>query len=321
MGIIVRRLLQLVVVLVVVTFFTSILTSFLPGDPVTTIAPFSDASTRAEIRDQLGLNENIVVRYGKWLGHFVTGDMGREYGGTGVRGLSIYDEAKNSLPRSLLLMLYVQILTLLIAVPLGVISAYRAGKLFDQLSNGFAFLLLSIPVFVSATLMILVFSVNKWIFNLPAQGWVSFSDPVEHFKHLVMPVVAIAIGQIAVYARLLRSDMIATLQEDFILVAKSKGIPNSRILWRHALRPSSLTLLTVAGLSVGQLVSGALIVEVIFHLNGIGYALYSAISRRQYIAVQDFVAIIAIIYVLVNFTIDILYTIIDPRIRHVRATS
>ncbi len=112
--------------------------------------------------------------------------------------------------------------------------------------------------------------------------------------------------------------MIATLQEDYILVAKSKGIPNSRILWRHALRPSSLTLLTVAGLSVGQLISGALIVEVIFHLNGIGESLYSAIARRQYIAVQDFVAIIAIIFVLVNFMVDALYRVLDPRIRNAR---
>jgi peptide/nickel transport system permease protein len=319
MSVVFRRVLQLVVVLVVVTFFTSILTSFLPGDPVTTIAPFSGASQRAEIRKQLGLDENIVVRYKDWLQNFVTGNLGREYAGTGVQGLSIADQVKTSLPRSLILMLYVQILTLLIAVPLGVISAYRAGKLFDQVANGFAFLLLSVPVFVAATLMILLFSVHKIGLNLPAEGWVALTtDPVEHFKHLFMPVVAIAIGQIAVYARLLRSDMIATLQEDFILVAKSKGISNARILWRHALRPSSLTLLTVAGLSVGSLISGALIVEVIFHLDGIGFRLYDAISRRQYIAVQDFVAIIAIVYVLVNFMVDLLYRFLDPRIRHAR---
>jgi peptide/nickel transport system permease protein len=316
---IVRRLIQLVVVLIVVTFFTSILTSLLPGDPVTTIAPFSSEATRQQIRDQLGLNENIVVRYGKWLGHFVTGDMGREYGGTDVQGLSVYGQVKSALPRSLLLMLYVQILTLLIAVPLGVFTAYRAGKMADDISNGIAFLLLSIPVFVAATLMILFFSVRSYVIHLPSEGWVSLgANPVEHFKHLAMPVIAIAIGQIAIYARLLRSDMVATLQEDFILMAKSKGISNSRILWRHALRPSSLTLLTVAGLNVGSLISGALIVEVIFHLNGIGAVLQSAIARRQYIAIQDYVAVIAIVYVLVNFAVDGLYRVLDPRIRSAR---
>jgi peptide/nickel transport system permease protein len=316
---IVRRLIQLVVVLIVVTFFTSILTSLLPGDPVTTIAPFSSAQTRQEIRNQLGLNENVVVRYGKWLEHFVTGDMGREYGGTDVQGLSVWGQVKSALPRSLLLMLYVQILTLLIAVPLGVFSAYRAGKMSDDISNGIAFLLLSIPVFVTASLLILIFSVHSYGIHLPSEGWVSIGrNPVEHFKHLAMPVLAIALGQIAIYARLLRSDMVATLQEDFILMAKSKGISNSRILWRHALRPSSLTLLTVAGLNVGALISGALIVEVIFHLNGLGAVLKSAIDRRQYIAVQDYVAVIAIVYVLVNFAVDGLYRVLDPRIRSAR---
>jgi peptide/nickel transport system permease protein len=121
-----------------------------------------------------------------------------------------------------------------------------------------------------------------------------------------------------VYSRLLRSDMVATLQEDFILMAKSKGISNRRILWRHALRPSSLTLLTVAGLNIGALISGALIVEIIFNINGMGFSIYDAISRRQYIALQDFVAIIAILYVVVNFAVDILYSVLDPRIRNAR---
>ena len=161
--VIVRRVIQLIVVLIVVTFFASLLTSFLPGDPVTTIAPFSSEADRAQIRDQLNLNENIVVRYGDWLGHFLTGDMGREYAGTGVRGQSISARIQDSLPRSLLLMLYVQILTLLIAVPLGVYTAYRAGSRFDDLSNGFAFMLLSIPVYVIATLMLLFFSIQNHV--------------------------------------------------------------------------------------------------------------------------------------------------------------
>ena len=320
MRVIVRRVIQLIVVLLVVTFFTSLLTSFLPGDPVTTIAPFSSPQDRAQIKKQLGLDENVVQRYGEWLRNFSTGDLGREYAGTGVRGTAISQRIKDTLPHSLLLMLYVQIITLLVAVPLGVYSAYRAGKLFDQLSNGFAFLLLSIPVYIAAVLMILLFSVNNTFgFHLPSEGWVAFTtDPSQHFAHLIMPIAAIAIGQIAIYGRLLRSDMVATLQEDYILMAKSKGINNGRILWRHALRPSSLTLLTVAGLNVGSLISGALIVEVIFHLNGIGFAIYDAINRRQYVALQDYVAVVAIVYVLVNFGVDFMYRVLDPRIRSAR---
>ncbi len=312
-----RRVLQLVVVVLVVTFFTSILTSLLPGDPVTTIAPFSSAQQRAEIRQQLGLNQNVVSRYGTWLKNFATGDMGREYAGTDIKGQSISQRIKDTLPHSLLLMLYVQILVLLIAVPLGIYTAYRAGHVADHTSNVISFFLLSVPVYIAASIMILVFSVHSWGIHLPSEGWVALStNPAQHFSHLVMPVVAIALGQIAVYARLLRSDMVATLQEDYILMAKSKGMTNSRILWRHALRPSSLTLITVAGLNVGALVSGALIVEVIFRLNGIGLAIYDAINRRQYIALQDYVAVVAIVYVLVNFGVDALYRVLDPRIRN-----
>jgi peptide/nickel transport system permease protein len=136
---------------------------------------------------------------------------------------------------------------------------------------------------------------------------------------MAMPAISLAVGQIAVYMRLLRSDMIATLQEDFITMAKSKGVSPRRVLWRHALRPSSLTLLTVAGLNVGTLIGGAVIVEVIFSLPGIGTLLFEAISARQYIALQSLVAIIAVGYVLVNFLVDVLYAVLDPRIRHARA--
>jgi peptide/nickel transport system permease protein len=310
---------QLVVVLVVVTFFASLLTTFLPGDPVTTIAPFATAEDRQEIIEHNGLDENFIVRYGKWLGNFMTGDMGREYSGTGVRGLSISERIKDALPRSLTLMVYAQILTMAIAVPLGVYTAYRSGRLVDRVASGIAFLLLSIPVYVAATLLILVFSVKQWGLSLPSRDWVNFGDdPVEHFKHLVMPVVALSLGQIAVYSRLLRSDMVATLQEDFILMAKSKGLSDRRILWRHALRPSSLTLLTVAGLNVGTLISGALIVEIVFGLNGMGSIIRDAIARRQYVALQAYIAVVAIVYVLVNFLVDFFYRVLDPRIRSAR---
>jgi peptide/nickel transport system permease protein len=311
---------QLVVVVIAVTFFTSLLTALLPGDPVTTIAPFATEQQRDDIRETLGLDQNIVQRYGDWLSGFFSGDMGVYYRGAGLAGDPVYDQAKDGLPRSLALMLYTQILTLLIAVPLGVFTAYRAGSRSDQLSNAAAFALVALPAFVLAAILKLYLGV-EWDL-LPTVGWTDLSeDPSQHFQHLVMPVITLAVGQIAVYARLLRSDMVATLQEDFILMAKSKGIPNRRILWRHALRPSSLTLLTVAGLNVGTLVSGALVVERVFNLGGIGSLIYDAIQGRQYMALQSFVAIVAILYVLVNFLVDLLYTVLDPRIRSARALA
>jgi peptide/nickel transport system permease protein len=136
---------------------------------------------------------------------------------------------------------------------------------------------------------------------------------------MALPTVSLAVAQIAVYMRLLRSDMIATLQEDFITMAKSKGISPRRVLWRHALRPSSLTLLTVAGLNVGTLIGGVVVIEVIFSLPGMGLLLYEAINARQYIALQSLVAIVAVGYVVINFLVDVLYAVLDPRIRHARS--
>jgi peptide/nickel transport system permease protein len=136
---------------------------------------------------------------------------------------------------------------------------------------------------------------------------------------MALPAFSLALGQIAVYMRLLRSDMIQTLQEDFILMAKSKGISNRRVLWRHALRPSSLTLITVAGLSVGSLIGGAVVIEVIFNIPGMGSLIAKSIIGREFVTLQSCVAIVAIGFVLINALLDVLYTILDPRIRNVRA--
>ncbi len=142
---------------------------------------------------------------------------------------------------------------------------------------------------------------------------------VKHIKTMALPTITLAVGQIAVYMRLLRSDMIQTLQEDYILMAKAKGISNRRVLWRHALRPSSLTLLTVAGLQVGALIGGAVIIEFLFGIPGMGKLIGTAIGERQYIALQSAIAVVAIGYVIVNFAIDFLYTVLDPRIRENRS--
>jgi peptide/nickel transport system permease protein len=308
---------QLVVVVVVVTFFTSVLISLLPGDPVTTIAPFASEEQKQEIREAAHLDDNVVVRYVAWAQDFFTGDLGEYYAGIGIAGQPVSDRARDALPKSLLLIFYIELLTVLVSVPLGVLMAYRAGSVVDQGSSALVFLLLAIPTFVAAAIFKLFMGVEWGWF--PTTGWTAFtSDPVDHFKHIIMPVLAVAIGQIAVYSRLLRSDMVATLQEDYILMAKSKGITNRRILWVHALRPSSLTLLTVAGLNIGALIGGLLNVERNFGIPGVGSQIFDAIQQRQYIALQSFVAIVAIVYVLVNFLVDILYSVLDPRIRSAR---
>lgn len=322
-----KRFLSLALVLFLVTLFTALLLSMVPGDPVDTLVPLAESeeadALKAQVRADLDLDEPLHVRYANWLGDFITGDERGEHFGDYFR-VSGRDPVSNrlseALPVSLQLMVYAQVLALVVAIPLGVFSAYRAGSRFDKLTGAGAFALLAVPNFVLG--LALAYYIGVWLNWVPPSGYVPFGeDAFEHFRRMILPATTLAAAQVAVYMRLLRTDMVATLQEDFIQMARSKGISDQRVLWRHALRPSSLTLLTVAGMNVGTLIGGAVVVEVIFSIPGMGLAISQAIFERQYVALQSFVAVLAILYVVVNFAVDILYTVVDPRIRHARARS
>jgi peptide/nickel transport system permease protein len=310
--VVLRRLGQLAIVLFLVTVFTSLLFSLLPGDLAEVNLPFASDAQREVLREDLGLNEPIYVQYGRWIGDFVRGDFGNFYRQGNVT--PVLDRVKATAPVSLELMLYAQVLALALAIPLGIFTAKRAGSMADKATNTTAYALLALPNFVLALILAYIVGVRlRW---LPPQGYVKPSkDLVEHLKSMALPAISLAVGQIAVYMRLLRTDLVATLQQDFILMAKSKGITERRVLWRHALRPSSLTLVTAAGLNVGTLIGGAVIIEIIFSLDGMGRLIFEAIGERQIVAVQSLVAVIATGYVLVNFLVDILYAVLDPRIR------
>jgi peptide/nickel transport system permease protein len=312
------RIARLVAVVAAVTFLTTLLTAAVQGDTATVIAPFASADQRADIRHDLHLDEPVVVRYGLWLGDFVQGDLGRIYTGPQT-SRSVADEVESRLPTSLQLMVYAQVLALVVAIPLRVATAYRAGSRFDTASNATAFGALAIPSFV--VLLLLAYYLGVRLGVCPVTYDRTLSGIGGHLRNYFIPSVSLALGQIAIYMRLLRSDMIATLQEDFVTLARSTGLPPKKILWRQALRPSSLTLLTAAGLNVGALVGGAMVIETVYGLPGIGGALATAIATRQYAALQSYVAVIAIGYVLVNFTVDALYQVLDPRIRRARLAA
>lgn len=313
MRLLLRRVLQLTGVFIVVTFFMVWLISLVPGDPATVVIPFDSTGTQREaFREENNLDEPLVEQWFLWAKDFLSGDMGSYYQSTGRTPVS--DRIGDALPVSLLLILYVQVFSLLVSVPLAVWGAYRSGSRLDKFLNAGAFGCISLPGFAVA--LILSYYLGVQLGWVPSEGYTRFSDGVgDHFKSMVIPVLALSLGQIAVFMRLLRSDLVSTLQEDFILMAKSKGISNSRVLWRHALRPSSLTLLTVAGLSTGTLIGGALVVEVLLRIPGMGTVIGEAVLARQYVALQSSVALIAIGFVLLNFLIDYLYTVLDPRIR------
>ena len=260
------------------------------------------------------------MQYWEWLSGLFHGNLGNQYfGPTGVGKVST--ALGQALPVSLQLMAYTMILTIIIAIPLGVLAAYRSGTRTDKVINT-ARVRVDRPARLRAGADALVLGRCE----APLAAVAGLRVPDARFRRRTCdiwrsPRSASRSRQIAAYMRLLRSDMIATLQEDFILMAKAKGITNRRILWRHALRPSSLTLLTVAGLNVGALIGGTVVIEIIFGLPGMGTLLYTAIAERQYVMLQSLVVVIAVGYVLVNVLIDILYSILDPRLRHARAIA
>jgi len=312
------KLIRLVVVLFVVTFGTFMLVRLFPGDPVTKMIPFGTdlEAQRAQLRTEIGLDKPAIQQYGAWIGGLATGDFGKVY----PSRTPVSEVLSSAAPVTLLLILYSQVLALLVAIPLGVLTAHRADTWLDRIASASAFGLLSIPSFVLG--LYLAYFVGARLQWFPAGQYVGFgADPLEHFRSMALPTISLAAGQIALYMRLLRSDMIGTLQESFVKTARSKGLTDRRILWRHAFRPSSLTLLTFAGLNIGTLVGSAVVVETVFSLPGLGTEIYKAIIGQQYVALQSYVALIAIGYVLINFSVDFLYTVLDPRIRHARATS
>ncbi|MET0460346.1 MAG: ABC transporter permease [Ilumatobacteraceae bacterium] len=283
----------------------------------------TDAGVDAIVKE-FHLDEPIYTRYMLWLSDALRGDLGR----SAIQGQEVSTAIAKAIPVSLQLMLYAQILALLIAVPLGVYAAYRANRRGDRIATGVALTALSIPNFVLGILLILFLALGGIAIAghqisgefLPASRYIPFGEsPVEHFKHMALPTIAIAIGVSAAYMRVLRSDMISTLQESFITTAKAKGVPDRRILWGHALRPSSFTLLTVFAVNTAALIGGALVIETIFSLPGLGTTVGTAIAQKDFLVVQGVVIVIAVGVILLNFLVDLLYAVLDPRVRHVRA--
>lgn len=307
-------------VLVLATFGITLLVRLLPGDPAETLLPYGSPEQHAALRVQLGLNNNIFVYYFKWLGRFVRGDLGFFYSSSGSESTKVTTLVGNVLPRSVLLMLYAMIVSLVISIPLGVAMAYKADSKFDRSVSNALFALSAIPNFVVALILIYTFSVKfEW---LPAIGYSTIGDGIgAHIKSMIMPTVSLAVGLIATQTRLLRADMIATLKEDFVTMASSKGLSDRFILWRHAFRPSSLTLMTSAALNMGALIGGAVIIEAIFALDGFGLFLTSTMNARQYLAIQSVVALVTVFYVLFNAIVDTFYAIVDPRVRSHRGAA
>lgn len=306
-----RRLLYFLFIVFIVSGITFAMVDLLPGDAAqVSSGPEASGETLASVRHEMGLDAPLIVRYFRWIARIARGDLGRSL----VTREPVWDALMVRLPVTLELLIFAQFMALFLAVPAAMICSGKPGGPLDRVLTIAGFASISLPSFVSAILLIFFFVLCLgW---LPATGYRPLSDGLSaNVKSLLLPGLSIALVEWVILFRVLRSDLIATLGEDFILLARSKGAGRARVLFRHALRPSSLNLLTIIGLQAGHLVGGALVIETIFALPGIGRLLVTAVYSRDVFMIQGCVLWITLGYVSINLLIDIFYAALDPRIR------
>ena len=317
----VQKFIQLVIVVFAVTFTVSLALSAVPNSKQRIIAAKGGgAITKADqdkLLDSLHLNDSAIKQYGYFIKDFATGNWGVTFNGNQSVRTSIADGLKVSGR----LMIYAQIMALLLAIPIAIAAAYKQGGLFDRFTTTVSFGLLSTPNFILAPLLILFFAIRWHIFGARSENVPFFPSPLTHFKNFFLPTVVLAMPLAATYMRLLRADLVNTLQSDFITTARAKGMSTNRILFGHALRPSMFSLMTAAAVNVGALVGGSIVVEAAFGLNGLGLKTVIGIFANEFRLVQITVVVLALVYVLINFFVDIAYGWLDPRVRAARTLS
>ncbi len=287
------------------------------GDPLFNILGPTAASTTPEdleiieaAKAEYNLDDPLPVRYVKWGSAFVTGDFGVQFSVDGQPPVS--ELIKERLPRTLMLLTMAQLMAVALAVPWALIAASRADKPVDKASTVTSFLFIAIPNFALAVILKYLFALKFEIFPLIFNA----TDPFwSRVWQMVLPALALALPAAAVYQRLLRTDLITTLQEDFILTARSKGVSRRSVLLKHALRPSLFSFITIFGITTGALLGGALVVEQIFIIPGLGQAIVLAILAEDFPVVLAIVMIVTAAFVIINILIDLLYSLIDPRVR------
>lgn len=309
---VIRRLAATIVVMAVVAFFVFSLLYLTPGDPAAVIA--GDAATSediARIREKLGLDEPFLVRFGGWAWGLARGDLGISI----FTSLPVTHLIGQRIEPTLALTLCTLLVAVLVAVPLGVVAAARAGTWIDRSVMGFSVLGFSLPVFVLAYLLILVFSIHlEW---LPVQGYRTIHEGLWNWlRHLILPSIALGTVYIALIARITRASMLDVLAQDYIRTAQAKGLAPGAVLGGHALKNAAVPIVTVVGIGIALLISGAIVTETVFAIPGIGRLTVDAILRRDYPVIQGVILIFSGAYVLINLAVDLSYMFFDPRIRY-----
>jgi peptide/nickel transport system permease protein len=301
--------------LIPILFGTSVVAFFLvrlvPGDPaIALLGMEADARSLAALRQQLALDQPIIVQYVTWLGHILTGDFGRSIQG----GRAVFPLLMGALAPTALLSAAALVISLVIAIPAGIVAATRRNSGADYAASFLALCGLSLPSFWLGILLILMFSIYLPLF--PASGYVSpWVDPVAHLRHLVLPALTLGAALAAATMRMTRAAMLEVLRADYVRTARAKGLSRRRVIWVHALRNARIPIVTLLGIQLGQLLGGVVITETVFSWPGIGKLTVDAIFARDYPVVQGAVLLTATLFVLINLLTDLVYTVLDPRVR------
>lgn len=299
------------VTLIVASLVVFFVLEILPGDPALLMLGMNATpGALAAMREQMGLNDPVLIRYMGWIGGMLVGDFGRSWTYSSPVIDLIAERVVVSLPLALISLL----LSTAIAIPVGIFAAARRGRAGDTLSMGVAQVGVAIPNFWFALLLVYVFAV--WLRLLPAGGFPGWSAGIwPGVKSLIMPAIALALPQAAILARVTRSAMLEVLGEDYIRTARAKGMPRRYVLWRHALRNAMIPVLTIMGLQFSFLLAGTIIIENVFYLPGLGRLVFQAITQRDLIVVEGVIMLLVASVVVVNIVVDILYAVVDPRLR------
>jgi peptide/nickel transport system permease protein len=312
LAFIVRRIITTIPVMAFVALFVFSLLYIAPGDPAAVIAGDQASPADVErIRQSLGLDRPYLVRFGEWFFRVLQGDLGTSI----FTSLPVTQLIAQRVEPTLSLMVLTLIFAVVIAVPLGVVAAWKAGTWVDRAVVGFAVFGFSVPVFVIGYLLAYVFALKlDW---LPVQGYTPIAQGVwPWFKNLVLPSITLGTVYIALIARITRATMLEVLQQDYIRTARSKGLAQNNVLYLHALKNAAVPVITIIGIGVALLIGGAVVTESVFAIPGLGRLTLDAILRRDYPVIQGVVLIFSFVYVLVNLAVDLIYTLVDPRIRY-----
>ncbi len=309
---VIRRIAATIPVMAVVALFVFSLLHLSPGDPAAIIAGDQATTEVVErIRAQLGLDEPFLTQFGRWLWRILHGDLGFSIFSNQPVSLMIVQRVEPTLALALCAML----ISVVLAIPLGVLAAWRAGSWVDRAVMAFAVAGFSFPTFVIGYVLILVFAM--WLNVLPVQGYVSLSEGIWPFlQNIILPAFTLGIVLMALIARMTRAAMLDVLAQDYIRTAQAKGLGTCRVLVRHALKNAAVPIVTTIGLGFALLISGAIVTETVFSIPGIGRLTVDAILQRDYPVIQGLVLVFSASYVLLNLLIDISYTLLDPRIRY-----